>query len=178
MNQGMLSTPRGRDRYLRALPFPQYALLRHELATGSSYRHGNGAWTTHTINTIVTDDDGVVVKLANDKFTLLPGKYRVRARSFAMNIQQCALRLLRDDGVVLSTSSGGAYGSPGTGLFAAYTMGTIWLMASFDVDTPLPISYQFYTVDDWGAAWHEGIGGGPGAYKEIFDTIELWRVAA
>jgi hypothetical protein len=176
MNQGLLGWPVGTDRMLR-IAKREYILVRDERAAGTSAGDpATSVWETRVLNTIVHDDTGVV-RLAANQIMVPAGNYRARVRGLSMNGSTSKVRL-RDVTAGVTVASGGSHyhDAGGDGSYVVYQ-----LIARGDFtltrDQTL-LELQQWWLGTGGGGWTRGIGTFGNSFKEIYGTVELWRLGS
>jgi len=147
-----------------------YAIIRQQEVSTTLSGSSIVGVQTRILNTIVSDISGIVVSLAANQFTLLPGKYRIHVDSPCMGSDRTQ--------VSLYDTSASAYLCYGTSLY--YPAGAvISLSANLDSEFTavaghaLEIRQQIQT-----ARSYDGLGCSNNfGTIEVFTTVEVWKVA-
>lgn len=79
-----------RPTVIVAVPYAQLQDRKTDGSGGGGF--SSGSWVTRTLNTIVSDDAGII-QLASNQITLRPGVYRIDANVPAYNVNDHAARL-------------------------------------------------------------------------------------
>jgi len=126
-----------------------------------------GAWTTRTLNTVVSDTLGGAVTLSANLASGPVGRYRFRARVPAFNVNSHQCRLVRGTGTVY------AYGSSEcTQVGATSWSECVW---EGDFDPALMTVKIEHQVQTTVALFGLGVGCGFGN-NEVYSTLEIERI--
>lgn len=137
-----------------ALPSLSFALIEDQKTAGTSGGAlTSGSWATRTLNTIVSDTDGIVSLLAN-QFTLQAGRYRIRTQGSAQSVDTHKIRL-RDitNGVTARVGTTGY--SPGSDMSTSFLSVEVILLAATTFEVQHRVTNSNAFALGFGAAWGE-----------------------
>jgi hypothetical protein len=148
---------------------PSYVHLRDEKSSGTDGGGAtSGSYATRTLNTEVSDTDGVC-SLSSNQFTLSAGTYIIRARApaFWVTRHKARLRNVTDSSTILIGTS--AYDNGNAACTASEIVGKFTIGAS----KALEIQHR---VESTQGTFGYGVQSGFGD-TEVYTVVELWKVA-
>lgn len=176
MNNGLLDgLPRQRNRRLRPSLY-HYALLIDVAASGvGGGAVGGGSWFARNLTTIVSDEDGIIVRRGSDAATFVidPGEYRFYAHVVAMGTNRARCR-------IQDVTHGRTLARPGLTMHTHTSFLTHVFPLTVDtVEVPDTCSIQLQQIvqSNQGAAWGLGNTCGDGL-SEQYNMMEILKVRA
>ena len=148
--------------------FDGFAYLLEVYANGVSPGAATSSvWTTRTINTI-RKDDGNLVSLTGNSFTLQPGSYEIEASAPAFQVDRHRIRMIEvntNEIIALGTSE---YTRPGV-----YAQTRSYISTQVSLISTATFSIEHYFQDD-GPINGMGVEANFG-YEEIFTWVKIWK---
>ncbi len=124
------------------------------------------AWTTRDLQTIVKDD-GNLVQLSGNRFTLQAGSYYLRVDAPAYKVARHLIRLVDSD-----TQQGIATGTASYASGSDLIQSRSFLLAQLSLVTSETFEIQHWTET---AQTTNGFGVSSGQGEEIFTRVEIWK---
>ena len=151
-----------------SIPFDEYALLFDSKTSGTHGGSSAVGWQTRELNTIGRDDGGIV-QLSSNQFTLQTGSYYIRAIAPGKNVGRHKLALYN------STAS--QYVETGPNQHNASNSGVLTLAdfsAALTLNTSAAFEIHHYTE---AAATNNGLGEALAlGIDEIYTRVEIWKM--
>lgn len=154
--------------------FTSYALAQHqEASTVDGGTATAGSWVTRTINTEVSDTDGIMSLSAN-QISLVAGTYKCWIRAALNGVNQCSNRLRNvTDGVTLLNGSS-ENAVVGGATISGFIMGRFTIAAGKLIEIQSNVRTTKAT-DGFGVQAGGWVTGGVAV--EIYIDCEFWKVA-
>lgn len=133
----------------------------------------SGAWRTRDINTIKEDDDGLIVSIVANQFTLLANEYHIRIKCPSMRVQSNIARLYNVDLGVVTLLGTNEYSEATP--FGSHASSIIQGFFTIGVDTLFEIQHHCFLT-----RITHGFGGSVFTSApqpvEVYTSVELWKV--
>jgi hypothetical protein len=149
---------------------PRFATIQDVKAAGTAAGAAtSGAWTTHTLNTLV-DSTGIVSSLSSNQFVLQPGTYYIFGDAQFFRVNECKLRIrnITDSTTSLVGESGYADAGASGGGITIPVFGEITISAAKTFELQWRVGTT-KTINGLGSASNFG-------ENEVYATVQIQKI--
>jgi hypothetical protein len=149
---------------------PRFATIQDVKSAGTAAGAAtSGAWTTHTLNTLV-DSTGIVSSLSSNQFVLQPGTYNIFGDAQFFRVNECKLRIrnITDSTTSLVGESGYADAGASGGGITIPVFGEITISATKTFELQWRVGTT-KTINGLGSASNFG-------ENEVYATVQIQKI--